>query len=497
MSADSSSFKVGIEFESVLRAISKQIYETPHAFIRENVQNAIDAVRIQAFRDGLEPDNEQYGIEVNVDGHSVSVRDNGIGMSRANLQNYFWTIGSSGKRGREAQDAGCVGMFGIGGFANFGVCDTLQVTSQDADSSIGTLTCLSADDIRKAGATIPSVTVRDSDEAAPRGTVVVGRLSKAPNAEELKTYLKGFVRFVPIVIKFNGEKISQQRFRDLEDRENLTPIDDSVKEWRTGDITLVGRLLEDRGHTLVVAIEELTRQGKRIALVGRLRFENGSIDVFKRGFKLCATQIPSTIGISGRIDCDLFVPTAGRDSLDAGTTSFLGQIGAMLEDLAVDTVLQSPERIAQHTRIFRLISRRGLIPKMDNVPVRLADGTETALASIKRRANESEIGVFFGTTQKLALNQIMQAQGHIGVQLSSDRYRRTAEQSYLEQYCRAKPFDGMIDCTEVYQNLSLFERIFLSEIEQNISKSYEIKNFNLVAGRLTEDIPTFVKETFG
>ena len=40
------SFKVGIDFESVLRAISKQIYETPLAFIRENVQNAVDAIRI-------------------------------------------------------------------------------------------------------------------------------------------------------------------------------------------------------------------------------------------------------------------------------------------------------------------------------------------------------------------------------------------------------------------------------------------------------------------
>ena len=45
MSEGNKSFKVGIDFESVLRAISKQIYETPLAFIRENVQNAVDAIR--------------------------------------------------------------------------------------------------------------------------------------------------------------------------------------------------------------------------------------------------------------------------------------------------------------------------------------------------------------------------------------------------------------------------------------------------------------------
>ena len=494
MSASGSSFRVGIEFESILKAISKQIYETPHAFIRENVQNAIDAVRIQALRDGQETDNKEYGIEVVVENRSVTVRDNGIGMSRANLQDYFWTIGSSGKRGKEARDAGCVGMFGIGGFANFGVCDALHVTSQDAESLTGTYTRLSVDDIQKAGPAIPSVTVSDSDAAAPRGTIVLGELIATPNVEELKIYLKNFVRFVPIAITFNGEKISQQYFLKMEGQDNLTAIDDGVCEWRGGDMILRGRLWEDRGHILIAAIEELRRGDNRVALKGRLRFENGSIEVFKRGFKLCATQVPSTIGISGRLDSDVFMPTAGRDSLDAGTTTLLGQLGTMLEELAVDTVLKSPERIAQHTRIFRYIHKRGFVYKMDNVAVRLADGKETLLADIKRSANEGQVGVFFGSTQKHALNQVMQAQGHIVVQLSSDRFRRAAEQSYLEKHCGAKPFEGIIDCTEVYDTLSRFERICLSEIEQNIARTYEIKNFNLIAGHLTEDIPTFVKE---
>ena len=46
MTEENTSFKAGIDFESVLRIISKQIYETPLAFIRENVQNAVDAIRI-------------------------------------------------------------------------------------------------------------------------------------------------------------------------------------------------------------------------------------------------------------------------------------------------------------------------------------------------------------------------------------------------------------------------------------------------------------------
>ena len=305
------------------------------------------------------------------------------------------------------------------------------------------------------------------------------------------------MRYVPIEVKFNGELLSQQRFADVDDRDNLTPASEGEATWHHGKIAVSGRLFEDRGHTLLAAIEGLIINDTPIGMTGQLRFENGPIDVFKRGFKLCATQVPSTIGISGRLDCDQFVPTAGRDSMDAATTSLLGQIGTLLETVAIDAVLASPERIAQHTRIFRLIIKRGLISKLDNVVVRLADGDELTLKEVQLRAKEGRISVFFGTTQKQALNQVMQARGHIVVILSSDGYRRRAEKLYLEKYCGAKPFDGMVDCTEVYEGLTRFERVFLSELELNISRSYEMRNFRLIAGQLTEDIPVYVKESTG
>jgi len=497
VSDENRSFKVGIDFESVLRAISKQIYETPLAFIRENVQNAVDAIRIQALREDVDPADDRYRIEVKSQEDRIFVRDNGTGMSASDLQNYFWTIGASGKRTQEAIAAGCVGMFGIGGFANFGVCHTLEVISQVGDAAHGTLTRLGEADIQAAGTAIPLVHVESSDNAGPRGTLVVGHLRKPANADELRRYLQDFVRFVPTTITFNGQKISQSAFSTIEDQENLTPITTGAQEWREGDIVITGRLFEDRGHTLVAAIHGLMLRGEQVNLVGHVRFEAGAIDVFKRGFKLCATSVGTTIGVSGRLDCDRFVPTAGRDSLDGPTGSLLGNIALLLERVAVDAVLETQERIAQHTRIFRYINQRGLVAKLDLVRVRLADGAELPLIDIKRRAQQGGIGVFFGVAQKQALNQIMQARGHIVVLLSGDGHRQQAERSYLEKYCGAKPFDGIIDCVERYTTLSRFEHIFLSELELNISKSYEVKNFHLIPGKLTEDIPVFVKEGSG
>ena len=129
--------------------------------------------------------------------------------------------------------------------------------------------------------------------------------------------------------------------------------------------------------------------------------------------------------------------------------------------------------------------------------VRLADGSELRLIDIKRRAQQGGVGVFFGVAQKQTLNQIMQARGHIVVLLSGDRHRQRSERAYLQQYCNAEAFDGIIDCTERYAALTRFEHIFLSELELNISRSYEIKDFRLITGKLTEDVPVFVKEAHG
>ena len=493
MTKKHTSFPAGIDFGSVLRIISKQVYETPLAFIRENVQNAVDAIRIQVHRDGALPDDDRYRIDITVEDKKIIVRDNGIGMSASDLQNFFWTIGASGKRTSEALAAGCVGIFGIGGFANFGVCETLEVISQTEDDEHGTVTRLSEEDIRAAGTALPSVTRGISDTAKPRGTVVIGYLRNSANVDELHSYLLGFVRFVPISIHFNGKKVLKNRFLDVEDRKNLTEISDGTQEWSNDGLVITGRLFEDRGHTLVATIESLGIGGEAINLVGQLRFENGLIVVFKRGFKLCATQISSTIGVSGRLDSDRFVPTAGRDSPDAETTSLLGRIVLILEKVAVETVLETSERIAQHTRIFRYVTRNGLVGKLDKAKIRFADGSESTLGDIRRKA-ERGIGVFFGGVQKQALNQIMQARGYLVVLLSPDQYRQKAERQYLQQYCAAKTFDGMIDCVEHYEDLSRFEKVFLSELELSISRSYEVEKFSLIPGKLSEDIPVFLKE---
>ena len=493
MTKKNTSFPMSIEFDSVLRVISEQVYDTPLAFIRENVQNAIDAVRIQALREGMPLSGSGYRVAVTVEHNRLCVRDNGIGMTADDLQRFFWSIGASGKRTPEAAAAGCVGEFGIGGFANFGVCEMLEVISQTEEDEVGTLTRLSEKDIRRARTTFPKITKEQSDSASPRGTVVVGHLRSQPNMRHLRDYLRDFVQFVPVPVFFNEEKISQSRFKDADQRTNYILVGQAQREWSSGDLVISGRLFEDRGHTLIAEIDSMMLGKNVVRLQGLFRFENGPIDVLKHGFKLCATRVGSTLGVSGRIDCDRFVPTAGRDSLDGDTTSLLHRIAILLERAAIEEILLSSTRITQNARIFRYVVRQRLIPLLGNTPMRLADGSDTTLGDIRRRAENGNVSVFFGLAQKQTLNQIMQARGHMVVILSSERYRQNAERQYLERYCRAKPFDGMIECVEYYGELNRFERIFLSNLELTISRSYEVEGFRLIPGKLTEDVPVFLE----
>ena len=486
-------FDVGIEFESVLTAISKQIYDTPLAFIRENVQNAVDAVRMQAARQ-TEQSDDDLAVYVTANPYLVEIRDNGIGMTLNELKDLFWTIGASGKRTAEARDAGCVGMFGIGGFANFGVCSSLSVTSQGACEQSGHETKLSRANIEHAGGTIPKVTFDESDLAAPRGTVVKGSMSVATDVDQLQEYLRDFVKYAEEHIYFNERLISRQIY-DIPSRLEgaLQAIGTDEQEWVHGNVRVQGRLYQERNYVLCAELTGIQIGGASGRLNGLLRFENGPIDVLKRGFKLCTTTVSTQIGVSGSLDCDQLSPTAGRDSLDSRSSALLSSITASMERAAVGAVLQSSERIAQHTRIFPYIRRNGLVGNIGKTVVELADGSESTLDDIQRR-NRGGVRVFFSTSRNPQLAHVLQARGHIVVQLPYDGHKQRAVREFLSRFCSGEPFEGRVECLEAYADLTRFEKYFLSELEESILSSFEVKTAKIVPGRLSEDVPVCVHE---
>ena len=477
-------FEVEIEFESVLRALSTEIYSTPHAFLRENLQNAIDACRMQAPRQETSTDDPSLRIDITVSGNSVQVRDRGIGMSPEDLRNLFWRIGASGKRTEEAREAGCVGRFGIGGFANFGVCETLIVTSQ-AENEPGERTELSRSDIEGVVGR-PKVTQQPSDQASPRGTIVEGILRTPAQLDELRQYAQEIVRFCREPIYFNDALISGNEISVGPDPK----VSGSSLASSHNGINVTGTMYEASRGTLAANLEALSTGIDQSYITGVLRFEGNGIDILRRGFKLCSTTVATGIGVSGFIDCDLLSPTAGRDSLDAKSSALVANIIAALEHAAVLAVLESSELIDQHTRIFRYVRSKGLVDRLGNVIVQSAYGQSLTLNEIKTQAHQGS-QIYFTTSYNPTLTNILHARGHIVVQLPSDRHKAAAIQDYLSSI-GATHLAGHVECKEEYTDLSRFEKAFLGELSETIADGYHVRDVKLTPGCLTEDIPALL-----
>lgn len=483
MTNEQQAFSVRVDFERILETIAARIYDNQFAFLRENVQNAIDAVRMQAQRDGKLPGDAEYHIRIEVSGNECSILDNGIGMSRQELEANFWTMGASGKNTDEARAAGCIGTFGIGGFANFGVCETLEVTSRSAKCAVSHQTSLSRSAFSTERFQLPQVTYTESTTHTSRGTVVRGIGKQAFDVAGLSDYLRQFVRHVDEAIFFNGKKISQERF-DI-------PASRTLLGARQTSGGLTFQFSVDNESTLSAELFSATFDGRAVKCAGFVRLVNGPLDVYKRGFRICPVSMPVRIGVSGWIDCDEVRPTAGRDTLDAASTAMLTRLFQSLETAAKEHILNDSELLGAHVRLLPDFLSAGLVGRLGLLEVDLVGGATITLAEI-REQKTADRRVFFTTSgTQTPATEVLAARGYFIVRLSGNRPRRQAEVAYLTAFCEGRELDGLIECLEVYDNLDTFEKSIISELDFCIRKLFKPPEFKFVTGRLTLDTPIF------
>ena len=317
-----------VEFSRILELLADQIYQSPLALLRENTQNAFDAVRMREALDGeFEP-----MIHVNVDDEQIVVSDNGIGMTAQEIETHFWYAGRSGKNTDAARAAGVVGTFGIGAMANFGVADELSVESESAVTGQRTLSSVRKSEL---STDTQSISVRPVTQKGEPGTTVRAHLASTSgvSVQDAGMYLREFVEFVDIPIFFNGDKLSGASHRAI-----LPSERHAWSERR--EISLAGILsgdLELRGMAsgeLRVILENvqsdpgLGRSGSVVLLQG-----GNAIRTLRSGFGLSTVAIHSWYQWGGVIDLAILKPTAGREALDDSSNQLLQQVISELDNL--------------------------------------------------------------------------------------------------------------------------------------------------------------------
>ena len=149
-----------IEFQAearqLLQLMIHSIYSTKDVFLRELISNASDALdklRLAAYQDkNLEVDTSDLHIDLESDpaARTLTVRDNGIGMSREEVVDLIGTIAKSGtadmlaqlRQARESggtaeQTAELIGQFGVGFYSSFMVADRVELITRKAGAHSG------------------------------------------------------------------------------------------------------------------------------------------------------------------------------------------------------------------------------------------------------------------------------------------------------------------------------------------------------------------------
>ncbi len=221
---------ISVETENIFPIIKKFLYSEQEIFIRELVSNATDActkLKTLAEKGEVKGEIGTLKIEISADKekNTITVSDNGIGMTEEEVDKYINRIAFSGakefvEKFKNDSPAGIIGHFGLGFYSAFMVADTVDIlTKSYTDAPTVKWTC--------DGST--SFSLEETKERAERGTDIVLHLNDTGKEYledgKIAGLLKKFCKFMPVEIYFNGEHINSVEPIWTKKPADLTPED--------------------------------------------------------------------------------------------------------------------------------------------------------------------------------------------------------------------------------------------------------------------------------
>ncbi|MFF2927372.1 molecular chaperone HtpG [Streptomyces celluloflavus] len=449
-------FEFQVEARQLLQMMIHSIYSNKDVFLRELISNASDALdklRLEALRDdtlGADVSDLHIDIEADKDARTLTVRDNGIGMSHDEVVRLIGTIANSGtakflKELKEAQDPaaaeGLIGQFGVGFYASFMVADEVTLVTRRAGESKGT---------RWASTGEGTYTIETADDA-PQGTSVTLRLKPADTEDQLFDYtspwkikeiVKRYSDFITWPVKMAAEPAAAEDGADGENGENSENAAPPEPETLNSMKALWARsrddVSDDEYHELYKHIshdwndplETIRMQAEGTFEYQALLFipSRAPQDLFsqghKRGVQLyvkrvfimddCEALMPEYLRfVKGVVDAQDLSLNVSREILQQDR-----QIQLMHRRLAKkvlssikDMMAAHPERYATFWREFGRVLKEGLLGDFDNRDAILGvssfatthdEAEPTTLQQYVERMKEGQQHIFFMTGESRA-----------------------------------------------------------------------------------------------
>ncbi|MBA3998914.1 MAG: molecular chaperone HtpG [Candidatus Accumulibacter sp.] len=231
MGANKETLGFQAEVKQLLHLMIHSLYSNKEIFLRELISNASDAcdkLRFEALNNGaLYGDDSELKIRLSFDkeARTLTISDNGIGLSRDEAVEHLGTIAKSGTReffsaltGDQAKDAHLIGQFGVGFYSSYIVADKVTVTSRRAGLEAGQA-------VRWESAGEGEFSV-EMVEKATRGTDIVLHLREGEDeflsSWKLKQIVRKYSDHITLPILMKAEKWDEEKKEQVQTDEDET-----------------------------------------------------------------------------------------------------------------------------------------------------------------------------------------------------------------------------------------------------------------------------------
>lgn len=379
-----------VEIGRMIEVLAAQIYPSPFALLRENVQNSFDAILMRRHL-GHE---FSPSISVTIEPNRIMVSDNGIGMSDSDLRMHFWRAGSSSKNTADARAAGVVGTFGIGAMANFGIAEELSVESESAVAG-GRTRCRAQRSTLSV--TEDCITFDVIQSTGTPGTQVSATMQegKTIDVDQAVAYLRAFVEYLDIEVLINGALVSRQPIEDAVPRIQaswqFTDTNVTVGDYLVADVDLTGAPSGEMRFDLSnIKFDGVPIYGRMI-----LRQGLGSLRTFRSRFGLATAAFSSIYGFGGIADFLFLQPTAGREALTTDSLQMLQRLAGPLDEFVSLKIAERQESNV-NAAFVNWAASRGRWDLCGLLRVRIEPGDNATLAEICFKSQTTPIIIYPG-----------------------------------------------------------------------------------------------------
>lgn len=228
--------KISIHTENIFPIIKKSLYTDHEIFLRELVSNSVDAIakiKMVARTGEYSGDisNPEIEIKIDKDNQSISITDNGIGMTADEIKKYINQVAFSSaeefiEKYKGSDNDAIIGHFGLGFYSSFMVAKKVEIDTLSYQEG--------AEAVHWSCDGSPEFEISDSTRTE-RGTTITLTLQDEEKeyieSTRVKQLIKTYCDFMPVPIKFEGEEVNKHKAIWRESTQNVTK-DDYLELYR-------------------------------------------------------------------------------------------------------------------------------------------------------------------------------------------------------------------------------------------------------------------------